>query len=137
MSAKEQKVIVLAFFGEIHSAVTCRYLNYIAVAIFSNTAPQPFATKPLTPPHYFISRKSSLSCVDLFSLLIVDIRFIVQEKSNIQICFLVNTCCGVIDKRISGHFVLGGCLPADCYLHFLPDELQIFFSGHIKHFGTT
>ena len=43
MSAKEQKFIVLACFEEIHSAVMCRYLNHIAVAILSRTAPQTFA----------------------------------------------------------------------------------------------
>jgi hypothetical protein len=43
MAAKEQKVVVLACFEEIPSAVMCRYLNHIAVAIFSRTALQSFA----------------------------------------------------------------------------------------------
>jgi hypothetical protein len=43
MSAKEQKVTVLACFEEIHSAVMCRYIHHIAVAILSRKAPQTFA----------------------------------------------------------------------------------------------
>lgn len=92
---------------------------------------------PDPPPHYFIPCKTSLPSADLFSLLIVGVQVYCssqEQYSNLPFSEYV-----LWRYRQKTKWALHSwrVLPADCCLHFLQDELQIFFSGRIKHFGTT